>query len=107
MSTDRFPELKEFHLWIKLLIYVFALAILFGPFLPVKKSGGKRVSIVSSLVRMIEGPKKRKIKAKPESKLNVEYRPPLIHLCKCGFLLTRQMEKCPNCQRLNEFFTKD
>ena len=104
MNLEHFPELKGLQLWIKLLIYVFITVIFFGPFIPIKRRGGKRVSIVNSLVRMIEGPKKRRYKPKPQSNLNVEYKPPLISSCKCGFLLTRQMAKCPNCQRANKFY---
>ena len=104
MSLDRFPEMKELQLWIKILVYFFVMIIFFGPFIPVKKRGKKRVSIVNSLIRMIEGPKKRKYKKKPQSSLNVTYKPPLISKCRCGFLLTRQMAKCPNCQRTNQYY---
>ena len=84
------------------------MVIFFGPFIPIKRRGGKRVSIINSLVRMMEGPKKRRYKPKPQSNLNVEYKPPLLHKCKCGFLVTRQMAKCHNCQRVNEYYvTKD
>ncbi len=104
MNLENFPELKELQLWIKLLIYIFITVIFFGPFIPIKRRGGKRVSIVNSLVRMIEGPQKRRFKPKPQSNLNVEYKPPLISSCKCGFLLTRQMAKCPNCQKANRYY---
>ena len=105
MNLEQIPELDELAGWIKILIYIFIMVVFFGPFIPIKRRGGKRVSIVSSLVRMMEGPKRRRYKPKPQSNLNVEYRPPLISSCKkCGFLLTRQMRKCPNCQRENQYY---
>ena len=101
LNLEQFTELKN---WIKFLIYSFGLVIFFGPFIPIKNRRGKRVSILNSLVRLIEGPKKRRYEPKPQSNLNIEYKPPLISSCKCGFLLTRQMAKCPNCKRVNKYY---
>jgi hypothetical protein len=106
INLQQFPKLKALNIWIKLLGYVFIMLIFFGPFIPIRRKGGKRVSIVNSLVRMIEGPKRRRYGPKPQSKLNVKYKPPLISSCKkCGFLLTRQMQKCPNCHTENPYYT--
>jgi hypothetical protein len=105
INLDQIPELSGLQGWLKFIIYVFIMVIFFGPFIPIKRRGGKRVSIVNSLVRMMEGPKRRQYKAKPQSNLNVEYKPPLISSCKkCGFLLTRQMQNCPNCKRNNPYY---
>lgn len=104
MNLNQLPELKALKSWIKFLVYIFVMVIFFGPFIPIKRRGGKRVSIINSLVKMMEGPKKRRYKQKPQSSLNVEYKPPLISKCKCGFIITRQMEKCPNCKRINPYY---
>ncbi|TFG20022.1 MAG: hypothetical protein EU530_04575 [Promethearchaeota archaeon] len=105
MNLEQIPELDGLEGWLKIVIYVFIMVIFFGPFIPIKRRGGKRVSIVNSLVRLMEGPKRRQYNAKPQSNLNVKYRPPLISSCKkCGFLLTRQMEKCPNCKHTNQYY---
>jgi hypothetical protein len=106
INLDQFPQLKDLKTWIKIVGYFFVMLILFGPFIPIRRKGGKRVSLVNSLVRMVEGPKRRRYKPKPQSKLNVKYKPPLISSCKkCGFLLTRQMQKCPNCHTENPYYT--
>jgi hypothetical protein len=106
INLEQIPQFKDLKTWIKFVGYIFIMLILFGPFIPIRRKGGKRVSMVNSLARMIEGPKRRHYGPKPQSKLNVKYRPPLVSTCKkCGFLLTRQMAKCPNCHTENPYYT--
>jgi hypothetical protein len=95
------------QVWLEILIYLFIMVLLFGPFIPMKRKGGKRISIVGSLVHLIQGPIRHRFQPKPDSNLNVQFRAPLIHKCKCGFLITRKMERCPNCMRNNEYYSKD
>jgi len=100
-------SIPDIQLWLKILIYLFVMILLIGPFVPMKNKGGKRVSLVDSLIRMIQGSNNHRFTHKPDSNLNVEFRPPLILKCKCGFLITRRVEKCPNCKRNNDYYSKD
>ncbi|MHA1822191.1 MAG: hypothetical protein ACTSU2_13800 [Promethearchaeota archaeon] len=89
--------------WIKIIVYLFLLWLFVGPFLSTKRN---KPSIFNKFWSGIQSSNKEEeelFKLAPID-LDGEYKAPLFQKCACGFLLTRNMKRCPKCGRSNPFY---
>lgn len=94
--------ISDFALWLKIVIYLFIMFLIIGPFLPRK---GKKKTFFSEMADRIQSTASStesvRFKLRPKVNLDVSYTGPLISKCRCGFILTSHMKKCPQCGRDN------
>lgn len=97
-----YPVFADLNIFIIGMIYILLLFLIASPFLPRR---GNKKSIVGIWFRKVKKVDKSKFsignRLKKKINLKGNYKPSLIAKCKCGFILTGSMKKCPNCLREN------